>query len=246
MALELQSQRVVDFIAKLGLPDVSESTPAEARRLSSLRMENLPPGPEATVTSLTIPGAEDGDGSRIAVGGDSAGGNLAAVTSMLARDRNGPALRLQLLVYPATDMTRFDRPSTLQNATGYFLTRAAMMWFTSQYAPAPKDAANPYASPLLATDLHGLPPALVITAEHDPCATKARPTRRACKRRASRRRSPATPARSTASSRCTAFSTSAGALTKKPRRRYVPRCTDPGRREEAEKHELTVRYFKRH
>lgn len=253
MALEPQSQRLVDFIAQLGLPDVSQTTPATARRMSAMRAEGLPPGPEAHVLSRTIPGAADeravrvyrpigvdrdtlpvllwlhgggfvvgdldqadadcrelatraravvvsldyrlapehpfpaaledayaallwlethaseigGDPSRIAVGGDSAGGNLAAATSLLSRDRHGPGIRLQLLVYPVTDLTRFDRTSTLENATGYFLTRDAMMWFAAQYAPGER-AANPYASPLLAPDLRGLPPALVITAEHDP------------------------------------------------------------------------------
>jgi hypothetical protein len=65
MALEPQSQRVVDFIAKLGLPDLSETTPEEARRLSALRMENLPPGPDAKVVSFTIPGAEDERSVRV-------------------------------------------------------------------------------------------------------------------------------------------------------------------------------------
>ncbi|MCH2170369.1 alpha/beta hydrolase [Myxococcota bacterium] len=108
-----------------------------------------------------------GDASRIAVGGDSAGGNLAAVVPLMARDRGGPELVLQVLVYPVTDFDR-DTGSMQRNAEGYYLTRQAMVWFDDHYAPEPEQRANPYAAPLRASDLRGLPPALVITAEFDP------------------------------------------------------------------------------
>jgi acetyl esterase len=107
------------------------------------------------------------DPGKIAVGGDSAGGNLAAAISLMARDRGGPPLALQLLVYPVTDRD-FSTESYLQNAEGYQLTRDTMVWYWDQYLKSDADAANPYAAPLQAQDLRGLPPALVITAEYDP------------------------------------------------------------------------------
>ncbi len=107
-----------------------------------------------------------GDPARLAVGGDSAGGNLSAVVAILARDRGGPRLAHQLLVYPATDM-RGDTVSMRENGTGYFLTHDIMMWFSNHYVSA-QDRLLPYASPLLTPDLRGLPPATVITAEFDP------------------------------------------------------------------------------
>lgn len=108
----------------------------------------------------------DVDGERIAVAGDSAGGNLAAVVSLMARDRGGPALAFQLLIYPVTDYL-CDSDSMRENAEGFFLTRAAMQWFWRQYAgEAPTPV--PYHSPLHAESLAELPPALVITAEYDP------------------------------------------------------------------------------
>jgi len=113
-------------------------------------------------------GAElDIDTTRVAIGGDSAGGNLTAVTALMARDRGGPALRFQLLIYPVTDCA-FDTPSYRDNADGYFLTRDMMRWFWEQYLADPVQAAEPYASPLRAADLTGLPPGLCITAEYDP------------------------------------------------------------------------------
>jgi acetyl esterase len=107
------------------------------------------------------------DPRRIAVGGDSAGGNLATVISLKFRDDDGPALALQVLVYPVTNLASFDTPSYQEFAEGYYLTRAEMEWFRGHYLGSPEDGLNPDASPLLATDLHGLPPALVITAECD-------------------------------------------------------------------------------
>ena len=107
------------------------------------------------------------DPARIAVAGDSAGGNLAAVVPLMARDRGGPPLAFQLLIYPVADHS-FDTVSYSENAEGYFLTRAQMEWFWEQYLRSPSDGAHPYASPLRAGDLRGLPPARVLTAELDP------------------------------------------------------------------------------
>jgi acetyl esterase len=109
----------------------------------------------------------NGDPARLAIGGDSAGGNLTAVISQLARDRGGPALSFQLLIYPATDFTA-DTLSMKENAEGYFLTADDMAWFTNHYLNSEEEKRNPLASPLLAADLSNLPPALVITAEYDP------------------------------------------------------------------------------
>lgn len=106
------------------------------------------------------------DAGRLAVGGDSAGGNLAAVVSAIARD-GGPPLCWQLLVYPITDCD-LDTPSYRENAVGYLLTRAGMAWFWDHYLPDPASRAHPHASPLRAPDLSNLPPAYVITAEYDP------------------------------------------------------------------------------
>ena len=108
-----------------------------------------------------------GDPNRIAVGGDSAGGNLSAVVALMARDRGGPPLVYQLLIYPVTDSS-FDTPSYHDNAQGYFLTLDSMRWFWNHYLRSEADRENPYAAPLRAKDLHGLPPALVVTAEFDP------------------------------------------------------------------------------
>jgi len=107
------------------------------------------------------------DPERLAAGGDSAGGNLTAVVAQMARDRGGPQLRLQLLLYPVTD-TDFERPSYVENGEGYLLEAVAMKWFFDHYAPEPGQRREAYCSPLRATDLAGLPPALVITAEFDP------------------------------------------------------------------------------
>lgn len=108
-----------------------------------------------------------GDPDRIAVAGDSAGGNLAAVVALMARDRGGPALVYQLLIYPVTDPA-LDTPSCHDNAQGYFLTLDSMRWFWNHYLRSEADRENPYAAPLRAQDMRGLPPALVITAEFDP------------------------------------------------------------------------------
>ena len=107
------------------------------------------------------------DPARIAVGGDSAGGNLAAVMALLARDRRGPRLALQLLIYPVTNYD-FGTPSYRENATGYLLTTEDMRWFWRQYLVREEQGREPNASPLLAKSLADLPPALVITAGCDP------------------------------------------------------------------------------
>lgn len=109
----------------------------------------------------------NGDETRIAVGGDSAGGNLAAAVSQMARDRGGPTLVYQLLVYPITDYMP-DVPSYRENGEGYYLTRADMAWFWNHYLGNEAEGKNPYASPLQATSLNGLPSAMIITAEYDP------------------------------------------------------------------------------
>ena len=113
------------------------------------------------------------DAGRMAVAGDSAGGNLAAVVAQSARDAGGPALVHQLLIYPATDAVG-HYPSGLENAEGYFLTDVDIRWFGAQYLSSPEDARDPRFSPLLADDLAGLPPATVITAEYDPLRDQGR------------------------------------------------------------------------
>jgi acetyl esterase len=107
------------------------------------------------------------DASRLAVGGDSAGGNLAAVAAIDARNRGGPPLRLQFLVYPAADMRR-DWPSAERHAQQLPLTRAAMDWFIAHYLRSPADKADWRASPLRAANLEGLPAAFIVTAGFDP------------------------------------------------------------------------------
>jgi acetyl esterase len=109
----------------------------------------------------------------IAVGGDSAGGNLAATISLLARDAGGPALAFQLLIYPATDQ-RLASASHERNAQGYLLTRDAMEYFRRAYLPDRKSWTDWRASPLLAKSHANLPPALVITAGYDPLLDEGR------------------------------------------------------------------------
>ncbi len=105
------------------------------------------------------------DPSAIALGGDSAGGNLTAVAAQLLRDEGDSPLRFQLLVYPATDL-RGDYPSMRDNASGYYLTKDGMDWFDLMYSPG-IDPADPLRSPLLGR-LDGLPPAFLMTCEFDP------------------------------------------------------------------------------
>ncbi|HEY0183363.1 MAG TPA: alpha/beta hydrolase [Rhodopila sp.] len=117
--------------------------------------------------------ALNADPSRVLVAGDSAGGNLAAVTAVRVRDEGGPRLLGQLLIYPVTDYYDAETPSMTQNAEGYGLGRAGMIWFWNHYLADPSHGAHPHASPFRVADLSGLPPALVITAEYDPLRDEA-------------------------------------------------------------------------
>lgn len=113
------------------------------------------------------------DPDRIAVGGDSAGGTLAAGVALLARDRGGPDLARQLLVYPATNHA-FDTDSYTENASGYFMTRGDMERFWAAYLETDLDGDHPYASPFRAPDLADLPPATVLTCGFDPLRDEGR------------------------------------------------------------------------
>lgn len=108
------------------------------------------------------------DPERLAVGGDSAGANMAAVIAVRCHDAGGPPLALQVLVYPPTDLTSFDTPSYREFGHDHFLTIEATRWFVAQYLARPEDARHPEASPAFIENLRGLPRALVITAECDP------------------------------------------------------------------------------
>jgi len=107
------------------------------------------------------------DSSRLAIGGDSAGGNICAAVAQACLQRGGPALRLQVLVYPATNL-QADYPSKAENARGYFLTAAFMDWVRPVIFSPSMNLADPWLSPICSPDLQGLPPALVITAGFDP------------------------------------------------------------------------------
>ncbi len=122
----------------------------------------------ATVWAAANIGALGGVGGQLAVAGDSAGGNLAAAVSLMARDRQGPAIGFQLLIYPVTGTPWDGRPSYTENASGYLLASRDMEWFTLHYTGTREGAEHPYASPLRASDFAALPPAHVITAEFDP------------------------------------------------------------------------------
>lgn len=141
---------------------------------------NYPPSPEArypvaieqvyaTVQWVVQHGAELGlDGTRLAVAGDSVGGNMTAAVTLLAKERGGPDIRFQALLYPVTNAA-FDTVSYKQFAEGPWLTHRAMQWFWDAYLPELERRAEPTASPLQASrdQLQGLPPALVITDEAD-------------------------------------------------------------------------------
>ena len=113
-------------------------------------------------------GRISGDPARIAVAGDSAGGTLSAAVSLMARDRSGPRLAFQLLIYPATDLSSFETGSHRDFADGYMLTSADVVYFRDHFLRSEEDRRDPLVSPLLAPDLSGLPPALAITGEFDP------------------------------------------------------------------------------
>ncbi len=132
------------------------------------------PGPVEDCYAATVWVAENAaklgaDGSPLTVAGDSAGGNLAAAVALVARDRGGPRIARQFLFYPVL-APAVDSPfaSYRENAEGYMLSRRDMLWFWDNYLSAPEEGALPYASPLLADDLSGLPPAFISVAEYDP------------------------------------------------------------------------------
>jgi acetyl esterase len=117
----------------------------------------------------------NGDPSRLFLAGDSAGGNLAAVTAMRLRDASAgetlhtnAQIRGQILIYPVTDYYKPEKSSYTEFAEGYGLTKGAMKWFWDKYLESETDGTNPQAAPVLATDLTGLPPALVIVSGYDP------------------------------------------------------------------------------
>ncbi|MCH7607057.1 MAG: alpha/beta hydrolase, partial [Chloroflexi bacterium] len=127
----------------------------------------------ATVWTVGNAAALGTDPGAVAVGGASAGGNLAAAVTLMARERGGPALAHQLLVYPVVEnddssQSFQDYGGGRDNGEGYGLDRSTMRWYWDHYVRGEADASNPLAAPLLAHDLSGLPPALIITAEYDP------------------------------------------------------------------------------
>jgi acetyl esterase len=115
----------------------------------------------------------NGNPEQLLVMGDSAGGNLATVTSILARDENGPKISKQVLIYPAVD-ARLNHPSIDKFKDGYLLTRKIMHWFVDHYAKTPEDKFNPLMSPLLTENFANLPQAFVITSDHDPLKDEGR------------------------------------------------------------------------
>lgn len=121
----------------------------------------------AVVTAAAQAGALGIDAGRIAVGGDSAGGNLSAALCLATRDEGGPAIAHQLLLYPVID-NDFTRASYVENATGYMLSSEMMQWFWAQYLGDAGRAAGPLATPIRADSLAGLPSATIVTAEFDP------------------------------------------------------------------------------
>jgi acetyl esterase len=115
-----------------------------------------------------------GDASRVAIAGDSAGGNLAAVVSTLARDAGWPLPVLQVLIYPVTDLRMQSRSHELFGDGFFFLTHDLMLWFREHYLSTEGDRLDPRASPLLTKDVRGLPPAFIATAGFDPLRDEAR------------------------------------------------------------------------
>jgi acetyl esterase len=109
----------------------------------------------------------DIDPNRIAVGGDSAGANLSTVACIIAKERNTPHIVYQLLIYPGTGYEGEEPPSMRENAKGYLLSVDMLKWFHKHYLPDGQER-NPYAYPILYSDVSGLPPAMIVTAEYDP------------------------------------------------------------------------------
>jgi len=131
----------------------------------------FPAGPEdcyaATSWAAAHAGELNANAAHIVLAGDSAGGNMVAVTALMARDRGGPPLCGQLMIVPVTGYPKPGYPSYVENAQGYGLTAAGMRWYWGHYLNNEAEADNPYASPVRAANLRGLPPALIITAELD-------------------------------------------------------------------------------
>lgn len=133
----------------------------------------FPAAPQASYAAVQWVAAHassfNGDPTRLAVGGTSAGGTLATVVAQMARDRGGPRICFQLMMVPGTDQRVLSTPSLeAYGEGGYFITREDITWFMHQYLRSEEEATNPLASPALASTLVGLPPALIITAEYDP------------------------------------------------------------------------------
>lgn len=113
-------------------------------------------------------GKFNGDAGRLAVGGDSSGGNLAAAVCLMARENSRhPAIALQVLIYPVTDVSSLDTVSYHRHGDGYALTRSGMRYYRDHFIPRKEDRKNPLASPLLADNLEGVPPAFILAAEFD-------------------------------------------------------------------------------
>lgn len=137
----------------------------------------FPAGPDdclaATRWAAQHAGELGADAGRLLLAGDSAGGNMAAVTALRLRDEGGPTAAGQVLLYPVTDYHTPGTPSYAENAEGYGLTRDTMRWFWAHYLDDASDAEHPHAAPLRAADLGGLPPAFVLSAEYDPLRDEA-------------------------------------------------------------------------
>ncbi len=114
------------------------------------------------------------DVARVAIGGDSSGGTLATTAALLNRDRGGPTLAYQVLLYPVTDYYLPGTASYVENATGYSLNRDFMIWFWQNYIPSGVDFDDPYLCPLRSGNLSGMPSALILTAEYDPLRDEGR------------------------------------------------------------------------
>jgi acetyl esterase len=131
----------------------------------------FPAGPDdcyaATVWAAAHAASIGGDPERLAVCGDSAGGTMAAVVCLRARDEGGPEIKAQILLYPVTDHYSVERPSYTERGAGFGLTREGMMRFWDLYLSDTSEGAHPYASPMRATDFSHLPKAYVITGEYD-------------------------------------------------------------------------------
>lgn len=121
----------------------------------------------ATIWAFEHARSMGADPDKLIVAGDSAGGNMAAVVALMARDRKGPRIALQVLIYPTLDAT-LSMPSVHKLGKGYLLTEEMMHWYRDHYCGKEPDKKQPYLSPVFAADLTRLPPALIITAEFDP------------------------------------------------------------------------------